>query len=120
MPRIGAELLSVAAEHGSAFHRCGGLSATGSALLAEGDFERAEMILKEALVGYRKVFSGYLLPLVLGELARATHQLGKSVEAQALVREGPALVAANEERSDEAPLQVLQGEIVLAEPDGVA
>jgi tetratricopeptide (TPR) repeat protein len=112
--RLGAELQSLAVEHNFAFHGCGGLSAIGSALLAEGEAEEAERLLNEALAGYSQAHSGYLLPLVLGEVARAQHAMGKMSAALDSVRRGLAIVEANDERSDEASLLTLQGEILLA------
>lgn len=82
-------------------------------MLAEGDPEEAEHLLREALAGYREAHSGYLLPLVLGELASAQHARGMGAGALAAVREGLVLVDANEERSDEAPLLNLEGKILL-------
>ena len=113
---IGTEQIELCDRHGFAFHRCAGVAALGAAHRLAGDHARAVELLRAALAGFRAVHAGYLLPTWLGELAQALSAQGGATEGLTTVREALRCAERNEERSDEAPLLVIEGELLLHAP----
>jgi class 3 adenylate cyclase/ABC-type transport system involved in cytochrome c biogenesis ATPase subunit/tetratricopeptide (TPR) repeat protein len=114
--QVGTEQIELCDRHGFTFHRCAGVAAFGAAHRLAGDHARAVELLQAALVGFRGAHAGYLLPTWLGELAQALSAQGRATEGLAAVREALRYVEVNEERSDEAPLLVIEGELLLQAP----
>lgn len=110
---VGENMLALCDEHGFAFHRCGGLSAIGCALLLTGAYQEAMTNFEESLAGYRATNAGYLIHFILAQLGRCHLELGQIDESIAFLEQAFDAVNGNEERSDEPALWLLKGQIAL-------
>ncbi len=110
---FGKDMLVLCDEHGFAFHRCGGLSAIGSALFLEGHYQNAVENFLKSLAGYRSTNAAYLTHVVLGQLSRCHLELGQIDDSIAFLEQAFDAVNGNEERSDEPTLWLLKGQIAL-------
>jgi predicted ATPase len=117
---VGKEMIAVCDEHSFPFHRCGGLSAIGSALYLEGNYQDAIETFSNSLAGYRATNAGYLIHLVLGQLSQCHLGLGQVGESIAFLEQAFDVVNTNEERSNEPTLWLLKGQIALRQGHGMA
>lgn len=125
--RLGAETHSageeqrhIAAEQGFQFWYASGTLYSAAGLLLQGRAEAGLRQFREGLDAYRATGAGLGLSYYLSILGEALLRASRFAEAQQALGEAFALVEKNDERFQEAELQRLQGELLLAESDDQA
>src|SRR5262249_43641913 len=120
--RLGAEAVAgaeeegaVAVEQGFAYWRATAMLDKGAGILLLGRPEEALPLLVKGLDPYRSTGSQIAVPYYLSILVDAHTQTGRFQDAGKALDEGLALAEKNDDRFQEAELQRLKGELVLAE-----
>jgi predicted ATPase len=118
---IREEQINLATEQGFAWWLATAIIYRGAALLLQGRLDEALPVLLKGLEAYRATGSGMALPYYQSILGDAYTQAGRFEDALRALDEGLALAEKNDDRSQEAELHRLKGELLLAEsPDQVA
>ena len=120
-PLRAEEQIKLATEQGFAWWLTTAIMSRGAALLLQGRLDEALPVLQKGLEAYRATGSGMALPYYHSILGDAYTQAGRFGDALRALDEGLALAEKNDDRSQEAELHRLKGELLLAEsPDQVA
>ena len=123
--RLGAEVqaaaeeeLAIATKQGFALWRATGAFFKGAGMLLQGELKEALPLLLKALGAFRASGAELTLPYQLSILGQAYTQAGRFAAARQALDEGLAIAQKNDERCQEAELNRLKGELLLAEsPD---
>jgi predicted ATPase len=108
------------AEQGVTFWHATSLLWKAGGLLQQGRLEESLSLLGKGLAAYRGTGAGLFLPNFLSILGYAYTQSGQFAEPREALDEGLAIAGKNDERSQEAELYRLQGELCLAETNDEA
>ena len=120
--RLGVELqaaaeeqIAISTEQGFALWHATGTFFRGAGMLLQGRSEESLPSLLKGIDAFRVTGAEILRPFQLSVLADAYIQAAQFEKAHAALDEGLALVEKNDDRVQEAELQRLQGELLLAE-----
>jgi serine phosphatase RsbU (regulator of sigma subunit) len=111
----GDEETRIAGDQGFLFWHASGTLFSAAGLLLRGHLEEGLQLLQKGLEAYRATGAGLGLPYYLSLLAEAQTEAGRYEEARRTFEEAFELVEKNDERSQEAELHRLRGELHLAE-----
>jgi predicted ATPase len=114
------ELLRIATDQGFEFFRASGTLFQGAGLLLQGQLDEGLHLFREGLDAYRATGTVLTLPYFLSILGTAQMQAGRWTDASKTMAEALALAEKHDDRFQEAELQRLQGELLLAESDNQA
>jgi urea ABC transporter urea binding protein len=115
------EEITIAADQGFALWSATGTFFKGAGMLVQGKREEALPLLLRGLDAFRASGAELTLPGQLCTLGDACTQAGRFAEARRALDEGLALAEKHDERFQQAELQRLKGELLLAEsPDQAA
>jgi predicted ATPase len=106
-------ILALATEHGFTRYAAGGVWWRGSALAAQGEGVEGIVQMRQGLTAYRATGSAVAMPSHLARLAEAYGQVGQVDEGLPLLTEALAMVDSTGERTFEAELHRLHGELLL-------
>jgi predicted ATPase len=106
-------ILALATEHGFTRYAAGGVWWRGSALAAQGEGVEGIVQMRQGLTAYRATGSAVGMPNHLARLAEASGQVGQVDEGLSLLAEALAMVDTTGERTFEAELHRLHGELLL-------
>ena len=111
----GEEQIRIATEQAFLFWHASGTLYSASGILLQGQLEQGIRLLQGGLRAYRATGAELAVPYYLSILAEACLRAGRLAEARTALEEALSLVEKNDERFQEAELQRLEGELVLAE-----
>jgi serine/threonine protein kinase/tetratricopeptide (TPR) repeat protein len=111
----GDEAIRIATKQGFRFWHASGTLYQAAGLLLQGRRGEGLPLLRKGLDAYRATGAGLALPYYLSILGDAYTQAGQFEDARRTLDEGLALAEKNDDRSQEAELHRLQGELLLAE-----
>jgi serine/threonine protein kinase/predicted ATPase len=115
------EEIAIAAKHGFALWHATGTFFRGAGMLLRGAPKEALPLLQKGFDDFRASGAELTLPFQLSTLGDAYTQAGRFEDARQALGEGLAIAEKNDERCQEAELNRLEGELLLAEaPDQVA
>jgi class 3 adenylate cyclase/tetratricopeptide (TPR) repeat protein len=114
------EQIKLATEQGFAWWLTTATMFRGAALLLLGRLDEALPVLQKGLEAYRATGSGMALPYYQSIQGDAYTQAGRFGDAVRALDEGLALAEKNDDRSQEAELHRLKGELLLAEANDQA
>ncbi len=114
------ELMRIAAEQGFTLWHATGILWKAGGLLQQGRLEESLSLLGKGLAALRGTGASLFLPNYLSILGDAYTQSGQFTKAREALDEGLAIASKNDERSQEAELHRLQGELHLAETNDEA
>jgi serine/threonine protein kinase/predicted ATPase len=115
---LGEEEMAIAIEQGFPFWHALGTLHKGAGLLQQYRTEEALPHLQKGLAAFRTTGAEIRVPAYLGMLGDAYTQLGRFDDAHRALDEALAVAEKNENRSHEAELHRLRGELILAKtPD---
>jgi serine/threonine protein kinase/predicted ATPase/energy-coupling factor transporter ATP-binding protein EcfA2 len=98
-----------------------GILHTGAGMLAQGRLEEALLLLEKGFGAFRATGAEVRVPSYLAILGEAFTQCGRFADARQALDEGLSVAEVNDDRSHEAELHRLRGELWLAEsPDQVS
>jgi serine/threonine protein kinase/predicted ATPase len=120
--RLGAEVeaageaeLALGAEQGFPLWHALGMVHKGAGILLQGQNEEALPLLLKGFGAFRATGAGVRVPRYLGMFVDLYTRLGKFEDARKALEEGLAVAEMNDDRTHEAELHRLAGELVLAE-----
>jgi serine phosphatase RsbU (regulator of sigma subunit) len=123
--RLSAELQSradeetaIATDQGFPFWHALGMLHKGCGMLLDGQPKEALVLLKKGFAAFRASGAEIRVPSYLAMLGDAYTQLGQFDAAHQALEEGMAVAEKNDDRSHEAELQRLRGELILAQSPG--
>jgi tetratricopeptide (TPR) repeat protein len=111
----GDEQVRIAAEQAFLFWHASGTLYSASGMLLQDRLEQGIHLLGSGLQAYRATGAELAVPYYLSILAEGCLRAGQLAEARTALEEALSLVEKNDERFQEAELQRLEGELVLAE-----
>ena len=111
----GDEQIRIATEQAFLFWHATGTLYSASGILLQGQLEPGIRLLQSGLDAYRATGAELAVPYYLSILADACLRAGRLAEARSALQEAFSYVEKNDERFQEAELQRLEGEIMLAE-----
>jgi predicted ATPase len=111
----GDEQIRIATEQAFLFWHASGTLYSASGMLLQGRLEPGIRLLQSGLDAYRATGAELAVPYYLSILVDACLRAGRLAEARAALAEALSLIERNDERFQEAELQRLEGELVLAE-----
>ncbi len=111
----GDEQIRIATEQAFLFWHASGTLYSASGMVLQGRLEPGIRLLQSGLDAYRATGAELAVPYYLSILAEACLRAGRFAEARTALQEALFLVEKNDERFQEAELQRLEGELVLAE-----
>ncbi len=114
------EQIKLATEQGFAWWLTTAIMSRGAALLLQGRLDEALQDLQKGLEAYRATGSGMALPYYHSILGDAYTQAGRFGDALCALDEGLVLAEKNDDRSSEAELHRLKGELLLAKSNDQA
>jgi class 3 adenylate cyclase/tetratricopeptide (TPR) repeat protein len=109
------EEIAIATEHAFPFWHALGTLHKGAALLMLDRHEEALPLLLKGLASFRGSGAEIRIPCYLGLIGEAFTRLGRFTDAHAALDEALAVVEKNDDRSHEAELHRLRGDLLLAE-----
>ena len=109
------EEIAIAAKHGFALWHATGTFFRGAGMLLRGEPEAALPLLQKGFDAFRASGAELTLPFQLSTLGDAYTQAGRFDDARRALFDGLAIAEKNDERCQEAELQRLEGELLLAE-----
>jgi serine/threonine protein kinase/predicted ATPase len=112
----GEEEIAVAAEQGFPFWHALGTLHRGAGMLLQGRGEDSLPLLLRGFTAFRATGAEVRVPSYLGMLGDAYTHLGRFEDAHKALDEALAVAEKNDDRSHEAELHRLRGELLLAEP----
>jgi predicted ATPase len=107
--------ITLATEQGFPVWMAGGIFLRGWALAEQGQREEGMAQMRQGLAASRAIGVGLGRPHYLAQLAETYGKVGQAEEGLTLLAEGLALVDKTGERTDEAELYRLKGELTLAQ-----
>jgi predicted ATPase len=110
------ELLALADEKGTLFRKAEGMNLKGSLLASSGKSSDAVQMLTSGITAWRSTGATQWMPMSLSCLARAYAELGQFNDACRCVGEAITAVETTKERSCEAEVHRIAGEIALKLP----
>ena len=117
----GEESLAISTELGFAWWIASGTFYKGAGMLHQGEPEEAIPLIRKGIDAWRATGAELILPVQLSALADAYTRARRFEDARLALDEGLAIAQKNDERFQEAELQRLKGELLLAEsPDQTA
>ncbi|HEX3147919.1 MAG TPA: protein kinase [Gemmataceae bacterium] len=111
----GEEEIALGAEQGFPLWQALGTLHKGAGLYLQGRCDDALPLLLKGVSAFRATGAGIRIPRYLGVLADAYTQLGQFEDARKALEEGLAVAEKNDDRTHEAELVRLNGELLLAE-----
>jgi class 3 adenylate cyclase/predicted ATPase len=117
----GEEEMALGAEQGFPLWHALGILHKGAGILSQGRREEALPPLLKGFDAFRATGAGIRVPRYLGMLVDVYTRLGQFEDARKALEEGLAVAETNDDRTHEAELHRLKGELLLAEsPDQLA
>lgn len=113
--KAAAEEIAVATEQGFALWHATGTFLQGAGMYWQGSLDEAVPRMEKGVQMFRDISAALTLPAQLCVLAKGYLKTGSLAESRQALQEGLALCEKNDDRSHEAELQRLEGELVLAE-----
>jgi predicted ATPase len=111
-----AEQIAIAAEQGFALWRATGIFFQGAGMFLQGDrLEEAVKKLEEGLLTFQAASAALTVPAQLSVLAEAYMRSGRLADTVRVLNEGLIMSGQHDDRSQEAELHRLKGELVLLE-----
>jgi len=109
---------AIATDQGFALWRATGTFFNGAGMALQGEHSGALPLLEKGLQSFRAIAAALTVPGQLGILAEAYTKAGRLVEARQAIDQGLALAEKHDDRSHEAELHRLNGELSLWEEKG--
>jgi tetratricopeptide (TPR) repeat protein len=109
------EETAIATDQGFALWRATGTFLNGAGMALQGEHSGALLMLEKGLQAFRAIAAALTLPAQWSVLAEAYTRAGRLVEARQAIDEGLALAEKHDDRSQEAELYRLKGELLLWE-----
>jgi class 3 adenylate cyclase/predicted ATPase len=114
----GAESFAISTEQGFAWWIASGTFYKGAGMLYQGEAAQAIPWIRKGIQAWRDTGAELILPVQLSALGDACMRSRQFADARMALDEGLAIAERNDERSQEAELYRLKGELLLAEtPD---
>src|SRR5262249_1680833 len=110
-------LIALSKEQGFAFREAGGIIYRGWVLSEQGQREEGIAQIRNGLAAWRATGAGISLPRHLALLAEAYEKVGQVEEGFTVLAEALGIVDKTGERTYEAELYRLKGELLLAQED---
>ncbi len=109
------EEMAIASEQGFALWHATGTFLSGAGMFLQGELEEALKLLEKGVQSFQAIAAALTLPAQLGVLAEAYIKAGRLTEAREALEVALALAEKHDDRSHEAELHRLRGELALSE-----